>query len=141
MLGRRRFPKDCARIKGNIYQFRKESDAAGQARREKVSSPQDLYGDYAIGLEEVLLAEVYSSKPPMTSSVVQSEIHGTDTSDNSDDDNSVVIKESLLVQLKKVSFDHDSEPTPWQLPSNFSDYSPSNHASVHDTLLGRSPCY
>ena len=141
MLGRCKKPKDWDRIKRNIYQFRKERDAARQARPANISSPQELYGEYAIGLEEVLLAEVYGPKPTMTSSVIQSEIDGTDTSDNSDDENSVVIKESLHAQLKQASFDHNSEPPPCHLPSDFSDYSPSSHTSVHDTLLGRSPWY
>ena len=67
--------------------------------------------EYTIGLEEILVAELYGAKPTMSTSLVpDSDVEPETDSEKGSTDSAL---ESLHAQLGRVSIAHTTEEPPW----------------------------
>ena len=83
MLGTRGQPKVWDRMNRNIDKFRRKRNAARSAKRVNFASPaEDLAEEYSMGLEAILVVELYASMPAMSDSIMPTADTGSDTETN-----------------------------------------------------------
>ena len=112
-LGTCKKPKDRNRIQRNLAKFRKERDAARAARRVNFAIQEDdLYEELAIGLEEILIADVYGTKPAMSVTIASDPEDESEGSSIDEDDGDV--HESMHTGLAKASEVYGEETSPWE---------------------------
>ena len=111
MLGTCKHPKVGDRIKRNIDKFRKQPDAARAAKRVSFpSQEEDLKEEHSIGLEEILVAEIYGAKPTMSTSIVPEFATEPETGPEKHSTNHAL--ESLHARLGRVSMADIMEEPP-----------------------------
>lgn len=111
LLNKCQTPKDWEKIKRSIAKFREERNAARNNRSTNFATQDELFEEYAIGLDESLLARL-TDEPSVTDTET---LHCVKTREHRVDKNGdeTSPEEAFHEELKSVLFGYVEEIPPW----------------------------